>query len=97
MKRYAVSWMNFVDRDLKICEVYAANPIEAMIDGVRILMGSTFYTEAAEVDPWLEGLLEKMTPPEDYETRIEEIQEEFFNVGQLVSKPLLIVEDYVRG
>lgn len=85
--KYAVSWMNFFDNDLKICTVHgAANPIEALVMGVSGMSG-------AVDDPWLLAFLDEIPSQDGYDARIAEIQEEFFNVDQLVSEPLLIVDE----
>jgi len=76
--KYAVAYASFPDSDLKLTAVEADDPITAMIEGVREMMG------ASDRDPWLNGFLEKSTEPANYAARIEEIKREFFDVDQAV-------------
>lgn len=85
MRRYVVSWMSYFDNDLRIIVVEGdLNPIEAMIEGARQCMGDPMC------DPWLASFSTIMPAPEDYESRIAEIQEKFGKANQVVSEPLLI-------
>ena len=77
--KYAVAYLNFFDYDLQITSVEADDPITAMIEGARELMG------AADDDEWLNGFLKNIPSVDGYAARIEEIREEFFNADQVVA------------
>jgi len=77
--KYAVAYMNFLDNDLQLISVEADNPITAMVEGARKLINSD-----PDTDEWLNGFLKPVSPAW-YAARIVEIQEEFYNTGQLTA------------
>lgn len=76
--KYSVAWMNFFDNDLKMISVEADNPIAAMIEGARRLIGDP------DIDKWLYAMLD-VPASKGHMARIEEIQEEFFNADQVIA------------
>ena len=77
--KYAVAYLNLFDNDLLIMSVEADNPITAMIEGARELMG------AAVDDEWLNNHLKDIPSSDGYPVRIEEIKTEFFDTDQVVA------------
>jgi len=77
--KYAVAYLNLFDNDLLITSVEADNPITAMIEGARELMG------AAVDDEWLNNHLKDIPSSDGYPVRIEEIKTEFFDTDQVVA------------
>jgi len=77
--KYAVAYMSYFENDLKIIIIEANNPITAMIEGAYILMNEQ---EAGE---WLNDFLKEYTHPNDYEKRIEEIKEDFYDADQAIA------------
>jgi len=88
---YVVAWMNFFDNDLKMISVEAGNPITAMVEGARQLMGNN-----PENNMWLDPMLQNIPEPEDYAARIEEIREEFFNTNQVIAVMLPLTGETYR-
>jgi hypothetical protein len=76
---YAVAYLNFFDNDLQIISIEADDPITAMIEGARELMG------ASDDDEWLNDQLKNIPSSDGYPTRIEEIKEAFFNTDQVIA------------
>ena len=77
--KYSVAWMNLFDNDLKMISVEADNPVTAIIEGARRLLG------APDTDEWLNPMLKNIPEPKGYMARIEEIREEFFNADQVIA------------
>ena len=77
--KYAVAYMNFFDNDLQMTQVDAENPVQAMVEGARILM------KASDDDEWLNEFLENIPGSDQYGERIEEIRQEFFNADSLIA------------
>lgn len=86
--KYAIANMNYFNNDLKIIKVEADNPIVAIVDGVCQLTNNGVDVG---VDKWLNSFLKDIPTDGDYEKRITEIQEEFFNADQLVA--VMPIED----
>ena len=78
--RYAIAYMNLFDNDLKLTTVEADNPVTAIVEGARELMGVS-----DDVDKWLNPMVDNIQPSDDYAARIEEIKGEFFNADQVVA------------
>lgn len=77
--KYAVAYLNFFDNDLQITCVEADDPITAMIEGARELMG------AANDDKWLNDQLKDIPSSAGYSARIKEIKEAFFDTDQVIT------------
>ena len=86
--KYAVAYMNYFDNDLKLTVIEAHNPITAMIEGARKLMGNPAS------DKWLDAMLQDTPAPDGHAAQIEEIQEEFFNTDQLIARIEEIREEF---
>ena len=81
--KYAVALLNFFDNSNHVTIVDSDNPIRAMVEGARTLM------RAKDADEWLNGFLKDM-PTDSYATRIDEIQDAFFDVDLAISEPVPI-------
>jgi hypothetical protein len=77
--KYAVAHLNFFDNNLQITSVEANDPITAIIEGARELIG------AADDDEWLNDQLKAIPTSDGYAARIEAIKEIFFDTDQVIA------------
>jgi hypothetical protein len=79
--KFAVAYMSYFDGDLKLTTVEADDPITAMVEGARKLIGDS------ESNEWLNSMLENIPSPDSHDEmmRIEEIRQKFFNVDQVIA------------
>ncbi len=78
--KFAVAYMSYFNSDLKLTTIEADDPITAMVEGARKLIGDP------ESNEWLNSMLENIPSPLiDEMMRIEEIRQEFFDVDQVIA------------
>ncbi len=79
--KFTVAYMSYFNNDLKLTTIEADDPITAMVEGARKLIGDP------ESNEWLNSMLENIPLPDSHDEmmQIEEIRQKFFDVNQLIA------------